>query len=166
MILAAVAAVAALYIAFDYVGISTRQGSPLPRDLIVGFTVIILLLEAARRSLGPALSIIASVFILYAFFGPYMPAVIAFKGVSVNRFLGQLTLSTEGIYGVPLDVSATIVYLFVLFGAMLDKAGAGKYFVDIAFSLLGRFRGGSCKSCYSGKRFNRYGFRLKYRKTQ
>ena len=146
MILAAVAAVAALYIAFDYVGISTRQGSPLPRDLIVGFTVIILLLEAARRSLGPALSIIASVFILYAFFGPYMPAVIAFKGVSVNRFLGQLTLSTEGIYGVPLDVSATIVYLFVLFGAMLDKAGAGKYFVDIAFSLLGRFRGGPAKA--------------------
>ena len=146
MILAAVAAVAALYIAFDYVGISTRQGSPLPRDLIVGFTVIILLLEAARRSLGPALSIIAAVFILYAFFGPYMPAVIAFKGVSVNRFLGQLTLSTEGIYGVPLDVSATIVYLFVLFGAMLDKAGAGKYFVDIAFSLLGRFRGGPAKA--------------------
>ena len=146
MTLAAVAALAALYIAFDYVGISTRQGSPLLRDLIVGFTVIILLLEAARRSLGPALSIIAAVFILYAFFGPYMPAVIAFKGVSVNRFLGQLTLSTEGIYGVPLDVSATIVYLFVLFGAMLDKAGAGKYFVDIAFSLLGRFRGGPAKA--------------------
>ena len=68
------------------------------------------------------------------------------KGVSVNRFLGQLTLSTEGIYGVPLDVSATIVFLFVLFGAMLDKAGAGKYFVDIAFSLLGRFRGGPAKA--------------------
>ena len=146
MTVAVVAALAALYIAFDYIGISTRQGSPLPRDLIVGFILIILLLEAARRSLGPALSIIAAVFILYAFFGPYMPAVIAFKGVSINRFLGQLTLSTEGIYGVPLDVSATIVFLFVLFGAMLDKAGAGKYFVDIAFSLLGRYRGGPAKA--------------------
>ncbi len=140
------ASIAALYIAIDYVGISIRQGAPLERDIIVGFVLIILLLEAARRSLGPALSVIAAVFILYAFFGPYMPAVIAFKGVSVNRFLGQLTLSTEGIYGVPLDVSATIVFLFVLFGAMLDKAGAGKYFVDIAFSLLGRFRGGPAKA--------------------
>ena len=146
MFIAVTAALFALYIAFDYVGISTRQGSPLPRDLFVGFILIILLLEAARRSLGPALSIIALVFILYAFFGPYMPAVIAFKGVSINRFLGQLTLSTEGIYGVPLDVSATIVFLFVLFGAMLDKAGAGKYFVDIAFSLLGRYRGGPAKA--------------------
>ena len=76
--IAITAAAAALYIAFDYIGISTRQGSPLTRDIIVGFVLIVLLLEAARRSLGPALSVIAAVFILYAFFGPYMPAVIAF----------------------------------------------------------------------------------------
>ncbi len=75
-----------------------------------------------------------------------MPAVIAFKGVSINRFIGQITMSTEGIYGVPLDVSAQIVFLFVLFGAMLDKAGAGKYFVDLAFSLLGNFKGGPAKA--------------------
>ena len=75
-----------------------------------------------------------------------MPAVLAFKGVSINRFFGQITMSTEGIFGVPLDVSATIVFLFVLFGAMLDKAGAGKYFVDLAFSLLGQFKGGPAKA--------------------
>ena len=90
--------------------------------------------------------IVACVFILYAFLGPYMPSVLAFKGVSINRFIGQITMSTEGIYGVPLDVSATIVFLFVLFGSILDKAGAGKYFVDLAFSLLGQFKGGPAKA--------------------
>lgn len=136
----------ALYLMLDFIGISNRQGAPITRDLIIGFVLVILLLEAARRALGPALPIVAIVFILYSFFGPYMPAVFAFKGVSINRFIGQITMSTEGIYGVPLDVSATIVFLFVLFGAMLDKAGAGKYFVDLAFSLLGGFKGGPAKA--------------------
>lgn len=146
IIVALAATVLALYIAIDYVGISGRQGMPIQRDLIFGFILVLLLLEAARRALGPALPIVAIVFILYSFFGPYMPSVLAFKGVSIKRFIGQITLSTEGIYGVPLDVSATIVFLFVLFGAMLDKAGAGKYFVDLAFSLLGRYKGGPAKA--------------------
>jgi TRAP transporter 4TM/12TM fusion protein len=146
LILAGAAALLALYIAFDYLGIAMRQGSPLERDIVIGVFLVVLLLEAARRSLGPALPIVAIVFILYAFFGPYMPGVLAFKGVSINRFFGQITLATEGIYGVPLDVSATIVFLFVLFGAMLDKAGAGRYFVDLSFSLLGRFKGGPAKA--------------------
>lgn len=140
------ASLAVLYLLFDFLGISNRQGAPLSRDIVIGTLLVIFLLEAARRALGPALPIVAIVFILYAFFGPYMPSVIAFKGVSLNRFIGQITMSTEGIYGVPLDVSATIVFLFVLFGAMLDKAGAGKYFVDLAFSLLGGFKGGPAKA--------------------
>jgi len=141
-----IAVIAVLYLLLDFVGISGRQGSPLTRDLVIGSLLILFLLEAARRALGPALPIVAIVFMLYAFYGPYMPSVIAFKGVSLNRLVGQLTMSTEGIYGVPLDVSATIVFLFVLFGAMLDKAGAGKYFVDLAFSLLGGFKGGPAKA--------------------
>jgi TRAP transporter 4TM/12TM fusion protein len=145
-LVAAGACLLALYIAIDYLGIAQRQGAPISRDLVIGFILVVLLLEAARRALGPALPIVATVFILYSFFGPYMPSVLAFKGVSVNRFVGQISLSTEGIYGVPLDVSATIVFLFVLFGAMLDKAGAGKYFVDLAFSMLGRFKGGPAKA--------------------
>ncbi len=140
------ASIAVLYLLFDFLGISNRQGSPLFRDIIIGTILVIFLLEAARRALGPALPVVAMVFIFYAFFGPYMPSVLAFKGVSLNRFIGQITMSTEGIYGVPLDVSATIVFLFVLFGAMLDKAGAGKYFVDLAFSLLGGFKGGPAKA--------------------
>ncbi len=145
-----VAAVSALYIAIDYEGLVTRIGAPILRDLIFGALLVILLLEASRRVIGPALPIIALAFTVYAFFGPYMPDLIAFKGVSLNRYMGQMTMSTEGIYGIPLDVSATIVYLFVLFGAMLDKAGAGHYFIQLALSMLGGFKGGPAKAAIMG----------------
>ncbi|MDX2441101.1 MAG: TRAP transporter permease [Desulfobacterales bacterium] len=148
--IAIIAALSALYIAIDYTGMTTRYGSPILRDLIFGAALVILLLEASRRVIGPALPVIASFFILYSFFGPYMPEVVAFKGVSLNRFMGQMTMSTEGIYGIPLDVSATIVFLFVLFGAMLDKAGGGHYFIQLALALLGGFKGGPAKAAIVG----------------
>jgi TRAP transporter 4TM/12TM fusion protein len=141
-----IAAAAALYLAVFYLELSERQGAPIPLDIVVGIVLIVMLLEAARRSLGPFLVIIVGLFIFYAFFGPYMPDVIAFKGVSLSRFMSQITISTEGIYGIPLDVSAMIVFLFVLFGSMLDKAGGGKFFIDLAFSLLGRYKGGPAKA--------------------
>ena len=145
-----IAALSAVYIVLDYDGLTLRYGAPITRDLIMGGLLVVLLLEASRRVIGPALSVIATLFIAYAFLGPYMPAVIAFKGVSINRFMGQMTMSTEGIYGIPLDVSATIVYLFVLFGAMLDRAGAGRYFIRLALSLLGGFKGGPAKAAVLG----------------
>ena len=144
--LGCIAAGAALYMSVFYETLSQRQGASTTLDVVVGITLIVLLLEAARRSLGPFLVIVVSLFIFYSFAGPYMPDVIAFKGVSLNRFMSQITISTEGIYGIPLDVSATIVFLFVLFGSMLDKAGGGKFFIDLAFSLLGRFKGGPAKA--------------------
>jgi TRAP transporter 4TM/12TM fusion protein len=143
---AVVAALAALYIVIDYVGMAGRMGAPITRDVVFGLILVVMVLEAARRSLGAFLPIVVLVFILYSFLGPWMPSVLAFKGVSLNRFVGQITMSTEGIYGIPLDVSATIVFLFVLFGAMLDRAGAGRYFVELAFSLLGRYKGGPAKA--------------------
>ena len=149
-LLAIVASFSALYIAIDYAGLTTRYGAPITRDIVVGLTLTVLLLEASRRVIGPALPVIAMLFCGYAFFGPYMPDIIAFKGVSMNRFVGQMTMSTEGIYGIPLDVSATIVFLFVLFGAMLDKAGAGHYFIQLALSLLGGFKGGPAKAAIMG----------------
>jgi TRAP transporter 4TM/12TM fusion protein len=149
-VIALVACFAAVYIAVDYTGMTGRYGSPILRDLILGGILVAMLLEASRRVIGPALPCIAIVFILYAFLGPYMPELIAFKGVSLNRFMGQMTMSTEGIYGIPLDVSATIVFLFVLFGAMLDKAGAGHYFIQLALSLLGGFKGGPAKAAVMG----------------
>ena len=145
-----IAALAALYIALDYAGMTSRYGAPILRDIIIGATLVVLLLEATRRVIGPALPVIAIIFIIYSFFGPYMPDLIAFKGVSLNRFMGQMTMSTEGIYGIPLDVSATIVFLFVLFGAMLDKAGAGQYFIQLALALLGGFKGGPAKAAIMG----------------
>jgi TRAP transporter 4TM/12TM fusion protein len=140
----------AVYIVVDYAGIITRYGSPITRDIVVGLGLVVLLLEATRRAIGPALPVIATAFCLYAFLGPYMPDVIAFKGVSLGRFMGQMTMSTEGIYGIPLDVSATIVFLFVLFGAMLERAGAGQYFIQLALSLLGGFKGGPAKAAIMG----------------
>jgi TRAP transporter 4TM/12TM fusion protein len=147
---AIVACLCALYLVLDFKGITMRYGAPVQRDILVGILLTLMLLEAARRVIGPALPIIAICFCIYAFFGPYMPDLIAFKGTSLNRFVGQMTMSTEGIYGIPLDVSATIVFLFVLFGAMLDKAGAGHYFIQLALSLLGGFKGGPAKAAVLG----------------
>lgn len=145
-ILAAIGIFAALYLALDYEGISTRAGIPIRRDLIVGTVLVVLLLEAARRVIGPALPIIAILFTAYAFLGPYMIDLFAFKGVSLRKYLGNITLSTEGIYGIPLGVSASIVYLFVLLGSLLDKAGGGKFFTDLALSVLGQYKGGAAKA--------------------
>ncbi len=153
--MAIVAGAVAFYIAFElimanvnpeYYGIESRQGRPILRDVIFGVLLTIFLLEAARRSLGPALAVVAAVFILYSFTAARMPLAFSFKSVSLTKYISKMTMSTEGIYGVPLYVSANIVFLFVLFGALLDKAGAGKYFVDLAFSLMGRFKGGPAKA--------------------
>jgi TRAP transporter 4TM/12TM fusion protein len=143
---AVLACLSAIYIVLDYHGMSQRQGVPLTRDIFFGLLLTIFLLEAARRVVGPALPTIAIVFIFYALLGNHMPDFLAFKGVSLDRLLGQLTMSTEGIYGIPLDVSASIVFLFVLFGAMLEKAGAGNYFIRLSLSVVGRFKGGPAKA--------------------
>jgi TRAP transporter 4TM/12TM fusion protein len=144
--LAAIASISALYIVLDWTGISMRAGNPITRDIVISAILIILLLEASRRSIGLALSLIAIVFTLYAFLGPYMPSIFAFRGVTLRKYLSQVALSTEGIYGIPLDVSANTVFLFVLFGSMLNKLGAGHFFNDLAISLLGRFKGGAAKA--------------------
>lgn len=145
-ILALTAALCALYLFIDFEGIGARQGSPIPKDLLIGGLLIILLLEAARRALGLALPLIAGAFIVYSLFSEWMPAPFGFRASSLEKLIGKLSLSTEGIYGIPLDVSASVVFLFVLFGAMLERAGGGHYFIQLAYSLLGRFRGGPAKA--------------------
>jgi TRAP transporter 4TM/12TM fusion protein len=144
--LAIAGALCAIYIIIDYQGIAMRAGVPLWRDLAVGAALVLLLLEAARRVIGPALPIIAIAFTVYAFAGPYMPDLLAFKGVSLRKYISNITLSTEGVYGIPLGVSASIVYLFVLMGALMEKAGAGKFFTNLALALLGRYKGGAAKA--------------------
>lgn len=145
-IFAIMATLGALYVYIDYTGLSNRPGDYLQRDVIFAIITTILLLEASRRSLGMALSIIAIVFLIYDYFGPYMPDLIAHKGASITKLSGQIYLTTEGIFGVPLGVSAGFVFLFVLFGALLERAGAGEYFINLAYSLLGKYRGGPAKA--------------------
>ena len=145
-VLAAAGAAAALYLVIDWVGISARSGLPNARDYVVAMILIVLLLEAARRAVGPALPIIAVGFTVYAFLGPYMPDMLAFRGVSLRKYISQIALSTEGIYGIPLDVSANTVFLFVLMGSILERVGAGRFFNEMALSLLGRFKGGAAKA--------------------
>lgn len=145
-ILAGVACLSALYIVFDWTGISMRAGVPTGRDVVMSVLLVVFVLEASRRVIGPALGIIAVLFTVYAFLGPRMPSILAFRGVSLERYISQVALSTEGIYGIPLDVSANTVFLFVLLGSMLHKAGAGRFYNDLAISLLGRFKGGPAKA--------------------
>ena len=140
------AIIGALYIYINYDGLNARSGAWSPLDVAMGIMTIFLLLKAARRSLGMALPVIAIIFMLYDYFGQYMPDLIAHKGASINKIVGQMYLTTEGIFGVPLGVSASYVFLFVLFGALLERAGAGKYFIDLAYALLGKYDGGPAKA--------------------
>jgi TRAP transporter 4TM/12TM fusion protein len=145
-ILAIIGGLGAAYIAIDYVGISNRMGDFLTRDIVLGIIFIVLLLEAGRRVIGIALSIVAIVFLAYDKFGQYLPDLISHKGASYTKLISQMYLTTEGIYGVPLGVSAGFVFLFVLFGALLERAGAGEYFIKLAYAMLGKYSGGPAKA--------------------
>ncbi len=134
------------YIVVFYQELALRPGDYTTVDIIMATIAVIILLEAGRRVLGLALSIIAIAFLAYDFLGPYMPELIIHKGASLNKLAGHMYLTSEGIFGVPLGVSAGFVFLFVLFGSLLDKAGAGEYFINLAFALLGRYRGGPAKA--------------------
>ncbi len=146
IVFAVVGAVAASYLFFFYREISDRVGAPIPQDFVVAIIGILLLLEATRRVLGPALAIVATVFLCYTFLGPYMPGIIAHKGNSLSEVVNHHWITTEGVFGIALGVSTSFVFLFVLFGALLDKAGAGNYFIQVAFSLMGHMRGGPAKA--------------------
>ncbi len=145
-IVALVAAFCAGYIFLFYDALSSRPGSPTTLDLVISVIGLILLLEATRRALGPPLMVVATVFILYTFAGAYMPDVIAHKGASLVKGMSHYWLSTEGVYGVALGVSTSMVFMFVLFGSLLESAGAGNYFIRTAFAGLGHLRGGPAKA--------------------
>ena len=141
-----VGAFCAAYLFIFYEALSDRPGDPTQLDLIVAVVGLITLLEATRRALGPPLMVVASVFIIYTFFGPYMPSVIAHKGASLSKGMSHYWLGTEGVFGVALGVSTGMVFMFVLFGALLESAGAGNYFIRTAFAGLGHLRGGPAKA--------------------
>lgn len=146
LLLSVVGAFSAAYLFIFYEQLSDRPGAPILQDLIIGSIGILLLLEATRRALGPPLVVVASIFLIYTFGGPYMPSIIAHKGAGLSQVINHQWITTEGVFGIALGVSTSFVFLFVLFGALLDKAGAGNYFIKVAFSLLGHMRGGPAKA--------------------
>jgi TRAP transporter 4TM/12TM fusion protein len=145
-LLALAAAFCAAYLFLFYEELASRPSQPTQFDVYTGTLGIILLLEATRRVLGLPMVIVALVFLTYTFAGPYMPDLIAHRGASLNRVISHQWLTTEGVFGVALGVSSGLIFLFVLFGALLDKAGAGNYFIKSAFALLGHMRGGPAKA--------------------
>ncbi len=155
LILAFLGTGCALYMFLGWDGLVSREGVlwtwdimgfKFPFEAILGSIGVLLLLEATRRSIGKPLVIVASVFLLYSYFGQSMPDIISHRGLSINRLIGYQWLGQEAIFGIPIDVSVSFVFLFVLFGALLDKAGAGKYFLDLSFALVGKYRGGPAKA--------------------
>ncbi|MEK3935612.1 TRAP transporter permease [Sporosarcina sp. FSL W7-1349] len=144
-LLAAIALLACGYIVVNYIELATSLYNPSTWTLVVGIIIILLTLEASRRMLGWALPIIAAVFLAYAFWGNHLPLLFAHSGLSFERIVTQIGLSNQGIFGTPLGVSASYVVLFVIFGAFLEKSGAGGLFIDLAMALVGRFRGGAAK---------------------
>ncbi len=146
IILAVLGGASALYLFVNYDHVVTSVGDAALYDLIIGGAVIVLVLEATRRSVSPMLPIITIIFLLYAFLGPYLPGDFGHRGFRVKRIIDHIFMTGEGLWGVPLRVSATFVFLFVLFGAFLDKIGAGEYLINLSFALMGRFRGGPAKA--------------------
>ncbi len=144
-----------LYLAVGYEGLVYRQGIlakiqvgdfTIPYEIIIGSIGILLLLEATRRAIGIPLVVIAVIFLLFSVFGQSMPDLISHQGLSIKRLVGYHWLGGEAIFGIPISVSVSFIFLFVLFGAILDTAGGGKYFLNLAFALVGKMRGGPAKA--------------------
>jgi len=147
-LLALVGAACCLYLIFFKDSIAERAGLPTTADLVASSVGLIMLAIAVYRSLGLPMLIVASVFVFYVFFGhaSFLPDVIQWKGASFGKAMWHYWMQGEGVFGVALGVSATMIFLFVLFGALLEKAGAGNYFIQLAFGTLGHFRGGPAKA--------------------
>src|SRR5574341_832838 len=140
--LALAAAFAGMYFILFYAELAARPGQPILIDKITATVGLLLLLEATRRAVGLPMAILAVLFLGYILLGRHLPAVLAHKGASWDRMLSHQWLTTEGVFGVALGVSTSFIFVYVLFGSMLDKAGAGNYMMQVSFALLGHLRGG------------------------
>ncbi|KUK02657.1 MAG: TRAP transporter, 4TM/12TM fusion protein [Thermotoga sp. 50_1627] len=145
LLLAIVAPLTTIYIVANYKELVLRAGTVTRLDFVVGLLGIVLVLEATRRIVGLPIVIVALCFILYALYGRYIPGIMAHRGISLQRLVGHLFYTTEGIFGIPLGVSSTFVFLFILLGAFLERTGLGQLFIDIANALSGWAAGGPAK---------------------
>ena len=144
-ILAAIGVASAMYLVVFFDELVTRSGLPTQTDLIMGFLLIVTLLEATRRISNPVLPCLAVLALLYCYFGRSMPDIMAHRGFTVPRIINHMYLGTEGIFGTPLEVSSTFVFMFILFGAVLEKTGLGKFIIDLSMALAGWSTGGPAK---------------------
>jgi TRAP transporter 4TM/12TM fusion protein len=133
-------------ISFDYDDISFLMDGLTSLDQLSGLIILVLLLEATRRTVGNVMVLIAALFLVYAIFGNYLPSSVASKGFSIEEIVRFHIYSTNGVYGAPLAIAAGVVFIFVLFGAFLQVTGAGKFFIDASFSIAGKYRGGPAKA--------------------
>lgn len=145
ILLAVLAAAAPLYILVFYQELVLRAGTVTVTDLAVGTVGVLLILEAARRVVGWPIVIVALLFLAYAFAGPLVPGIFAHRGLNLPQLVGHLFFTTEGVFGIPLGVSSTFIFLFILFGAYLEKTGMGKFFIDLANAVAGWASGGPAK---------------------
>ena len=145
VLFALVGAASALYIVVNYQELVFRAGINNETDFIVGVVGTLMVFEAARRVVGWPMITVAFVFIAYAFFGPYIPGIMAHRGVQVQELFDHLFFTTEGIFGTPMGVSSTFIYLFILFGSYLEATGLGKFFIDLANAVAGWAAGGPAK---------------------
>ena len=144
-VLALIGAFCAAYLFLFYNQLALRPGSPTRVDIIVGFIGVAIMLEATRRAMGFGMLVTTGLFMLFVFTGPFMPEVLQHRGASLSRFISHMWLTTEGVYGVALGVSVQFIFLFVLFGTLLDIAGAGNYMLQVSLATLGHLRGGPAK---------------------
>jgi TRAP transporter 4TM/12TM fusion protein len=145
-VFAGMVVVGCLNILLNWNAIAMREGMPIPSDVYLGVMMIILVIEGGRRAMGWPLPIVAIIAILYALFGPYFPGILGHGGFPIEEIAPFQYLRTDGIFGVPLGVSASFIFLFVLFGAILKVSGAGQFFIDLALALTGRSQGGPGKA--------------------
>lgn len=145
LLLAILGAAAPAYIMMQYNSLVLRAGTVNSTDMIVGLVGIALVIEATRRVVGIPMVIVVCAFLIYAFAGPYMPGVLAHRGLNLNQLVSHLFFTTEGIFGIPLGVSSTFIFLFILFGAYLESTGLGKFFIDLANAVAGWASGGPAK---------------------
>ena len=145
ILLALVSAGTCVYLIVEFQNLVLRAGMNTETDIYVACVGIFLVFEAARRVVGWPMITVALVFILYAFFGPYMPGLIAHRGVDVDEMVAHLWYTTEGVFGTPMGVSSTFIYLFILFGSYLETTGLGKLFIDLANAIAGWAAGGPAK---------------------
>ena len=135
----------ALYQYVEYLPLTLRAGDPLPRDIVFGVVALTTVFVAAWVVMGPALPIIAGLFLAYCFFGQYLPSPLNHRGYDFSQVVDHMAYGTEGIYGIPIYVSSTYIFLFILFGAFLEKAGMIKLFTDVSLGLVGHRTGGPAK---------------------